>query len=191
MTKSESRKVIMAGIDKVNDSEIELILMPDDDSFIPMFWAHNRKLSPLLNFISRNHAIYLWGFDNAHNAKYSLLFICYLLSHLLHLVCCNPEEKQLSVTWIDNAFITKPNPKHFAKFILDNLEEYVKIKELLDEKKKKLLPHETLHSYLDEILMSLHKELPNDKCRVCRVGQRGHQCRNCIHHNMILLEIIH
>ena len=167
MTKSESRKVIMAGIDKVNDSEIELILMPDDDSFIPMFWACNQKLSPLLNFISRNHAIYLWGFDNAHNARYSLLFICYLLNHLLCPVCCNPEEKQLSVTWIDNAFITKPNPRCFAKFILDNLEKYVKIKELLDEKKKKLLPHEMLHSYLDEIPMSLHKELPDDKCHVC------------------------
>ena len=37
MMKSESRKVIMAGVDKVNDSEIELILTPDDDSFIPMF----------------------------------------------------------------------------------------------------------------------------------------------------------
>ena len=83
MIKSKSRKVIMAGIDKVNDSKIKLILTPDDDSFIPMFWAYNRKLSPLLNFISRNHAIYLWGFDNAHNARYSLLFICYLLNHLL------------------------------------------------------------------------------------------------------------
>ena len=191
MTKSESRKVIMAGIDKVNNSEIELILMPDDDSFIPMFWACNRKLSPLLNFISCNHAIYLWGFCNAHNARYSLLFVCYLLNHLLRLVCCDPEEKQLSVTWIDNAFITKPNPRRFMKFILDNLEEYVKIKELLDEKKKKLLPHETLHSYLDEIPMSLYKELPDDKCCVYQVGQRGYQCSNSIHHNMILLEIIH
>ena len=85
----------------------------------------------------------------------------------------------------------KPNLRRFVKFILDNLEEYLKIKELLDEKKKKLLPHEMLHSYLDEIPMSLHKELPNDKCCVCRVGWRGYQCRNCIHHNMILLEIIH
>ena len=64
----------------------------------------------------------------------------------------------------------KPNPRRFAKFILDNLEEYIKIKELLDEKKKKLLLHETLHSYLDEIPMSLHKELADDKCHVCRVG---------------------
>ena len=39
VTRSKSRKVIMAGIDKVNDSEIKLILMPDDDSFIPMFWV--------------------------------------------------------------------------------------------------------------------------------------------------------
>ena len=139
MTKCESRKVIMAHIDKANNSEIELILTPDDDSFIPMFWAHNRKVSPLLSFITRNNAIYLWGFDNAHNVRYSLLFICYLLNHLLHPVCCDPEEKQLSVTWIDNAFITKPNQRHFVKFILDNLEEYVKIKELLDEKKKKVV----------------------------------------------------
>ena len=191
MTKSESGKVIMAGIDKVNDSEIELILMADDDSFIPMFWAHNRKLSPLFNFISRNHANYLWGFDNAHNARYSLLFVCYLLNHLLCPVCWDPEEKQLSVTWIDNASRMKTNRRHFTTFILDNLEEYIKIKELLDEKKKKLLPHEMLHSSLDEIPMSLHKELSNDKCCVCRVSQRGYQCRNCIHHNMILLEIIH
>ena len=119
------------------------------------------------------------------------LFFCYLLNHLLCLVCCDPEEKQLSVTWIDNAFIMKQNPRCFAKFILDNLEEYIKIKELLDEKKKKLLPHETLHSYLDEIPMSLHKELADDKYCVIRVSQRGYQCRNCIHHNMILLEIIH
>ena len=157
----------MAGEDKVNNSEIELILMPDDGSFIPMFWACNQKLSPLLNFISRNHAIYLWGFDNAHNVSYRLLFICYLFNHLLHPVCCDLKEKQLSVTWIDNAFIMKPNPRRFAKFILDNLEEYVKIKELLDEKKKKLLPHETLHSYLDKIPMSLHKELPDNKCHIC------------------------
>ena len=115
-----------------------------------MFWARIRKLSPLLNFILATMQ-FIWGFDNAHNVRYSLFFICYLLNHLLHLVCCDPEEKQLSVTWIDNAFITKPNLKHFTKFILDNLEEYVKIKELLDKKKKKLLPHETLHSYLDEI----------------------------------------
>ena len=87
--------------------------------------------------------------------------------------------------------LMKPNPRHFAKFILDNWEEYVKIKELLDEKKKKLLPHETLHSYLDKIPMSLHEELADDKCHVCQVGQRRYQCRNCIHHNMILLEIIH
>ena len=65
--RSKSRKVIMAGIDKVNNSEIKLILMPDDDFFIPMFWARNQKLSSLLNFISHNHAIYLWSFDNAHN----------------------------------------------------------------------------------------------------------------------------
>ena len=165
--------------------------MPDDDSFIPMFWVCNRKLSPLLNFISHNHAIYLWAFDNAHNSRYSLLFVCYLLNHLLQPVCCKLEEKQLSVTWIDNAFIMKPNPKHFTKFILDNLQEYVKIKELLDRKKKKLLPHETLHSYLDEIPMTLNEDLHDDKCHVCQVGQRGYQCRNCIHHNIILLEIIH
>ena len=39
--------------------------------------------------------------------------------------------------------------------------------------------------------MSLHKELADDKCRVCQISQRRYQCRNCIHHNMILLEIIH
>ena len=68
----------------------------------------------------------------------------------------------------------KPNPKHFVKFILDNLQEYNKIKELLDTKKKKLLLHETLHSYLDEILMTLHEELHNDKCHVCRVSWKGY-----------------
>ena len=95
MTRSKCRKVIMAGVDEVNDSEIKLILMLDDDCFIP-FWARNWKLSPLLNFISRDHAIYLWAFDNAHNSRYSLLFICYLLNHLFWPVCCDPEE-----TWID------------------------------------------------------------------------------------------
>ena len=85
----------------------------------------------------------------------------------------------------------KPNLKHFTKFILDNLQEYVKIKELLDRKKKKLLLHKMLHSYLDKILMTLNEDLHNDKCYVCRVSWRGYQCRNCIHHNMILLEIIH
>ena len=59
MMRSRSRKIIMADVDKVNDSEIKLILMLDDDSFVPMFWVCNRKLSPLLNFISWNHAIYL------------------------------------------------------------------------------------------------------------------------------------
>ena len=53
------------------------------------------------------------------------------------------------------------------KFILDNLEEYIKIKELLDTKKKELLPHEMLYSYLDEIPMKLHEELHDDKCCIC------------------------
>ena len=51
MTKSKTRKVIMAGVDKVNNSEIKLILTPDDDSFIPMFWVHNRKLSPFVELL--------------------------------------------------------------------------------------------------------------------------------------------
>ena len=182
----------MADHNKVNDnSEIQLIFTSDEEPFIPMFWIrrHDDELNVFSNYVNRNNAIHLWTFDHAQQSRFSLHFICYLLKHLMRPACCDPEKKELAAHWTDNVFTSRHPSKCFAKLILENFDEAKKIIDILNEIKKKLPPNETLHSHLDN-LPSIPLSV-DDKCLSCQNSQRGYNCRNCIHHNMILLEIIH
>ena len=163
----------MAVLEKVIDSnKIELIFTSHEEPFIPMFWTYQHDghgQNVFSNYVNKNNAIYFWTFDHAQEARFSLHFICYLLDHLMHPVCCNPEKKVLPVHWIDNVFTTRLPAKRFSKFLLENFDEAEKIKEILNEAKKKLLPHETLHSHLDA-LPSIPSSSNINHCLSCQTS---------------------
>jgi len=161
-----------------------------NDTFIPMFWTREFNFA---NFNSsyriNNHAIYLWTIENVHITKYSLHFVCYLFNHLVEPDCCDPEKGNVKVRWVNNVFPS--GPERFHRFLMDNDEEVNKIKGLLNELKENLFPWQTLYSYLDSIPTVMTDPDDSERCFTCGSSRKGYGCRNCIHHNIILLEILH
>ena len=184
--KKKKRKQKMEQTEQVN--KIKLITT-DVSSFIPFFWILKRNRQEVTTIREMlNVPIYLWNIDRVLDYKFSLHFLVYLSKYLTEPSCCGtPDENPYTLGWVSNIMMQKI--EQFNAFMARHRNEVLKIEKYLDGMQSSLDGFTTMYSKLNTIPTEMATST-EFTCLTCGVGKRSH-CRYCMHHNIILLEILH
>ena len=163
------------------------LITTDVNSFIPFFWILKRNRQEVTTIREMlNVPIYLWNIDRVLDYKFSLHFLVYLSKYLTKPSCCGtPDQNPYTLGWVSNIMMQKI--EQFNMFMARHRNEVLKIEKYLDGMQSSLDGFTTMYSKLNTIPTESTDVFT---CLTCGVGKRSH-CRYCMHHNIILLEILH
>ena len=184
---TNDRKCIMDKQVKNNQKKVQLI-STGMQAFIPFVWIHKKCCGEVHHHHKMlNSPIYLWNIDKVEDYKFSLHFLVYMSNYLMKPPCCSSTNKLYTVGWIGSIMVEKIF--HYRSFMKNHNEEAHKIEKNLDEMCCLLNDLITMYSLLDEIPMP-ETYTSKFNCLTCGIGRRN-SCHSCLHHNIILLKIIH
>lgn len=159
------------------------LIYTDFETLIPLFWIRNPNPEGPFNF-----QIYFWNLEDETRYKFSLHFLTYVHNFILRPICCVPDANHTALGWIEGVLPARVDT--FRNF----LARHSKVSALMVAKLQKIYrdlePNETLYSKIDQVPTEIIDPYYIFQCLSCGVGRRFY-CRNCLHHNIMIAEIMH
>ena len=164
------------------------LIFTEKEMIMPIFWLKNPVIATGFPY---NCQVYFWNLDNEKKYKFSLHFLLYLKKYILKPSCCVQEHDKIYLGRIEGSIPEQDGARqnYFQCFISTHVKMgwdiLLKLENICN---CELNPDETLYLKLEEIPTEIDENI--HQCLTCGVG-RCYSCRNCLHFNIIIAEIIH